>query len=648
MSSRYIDIPLSKEQQRVRAAREEQNKLEIQYQDMMYATFAPLTGKFQTKPMTITNQKLIDEYKAKIPTAKPQKFELPTLENKTDEENQIEQLKENIKKIREDMQATEQQIITTDAEHRKWRAEKMEEFEKNKKNPSGKVINKEINDMNASVGNQIKALQSNMISLKIHLLRSHREIAEAEKRIAEINKRNKEEEQKYAENMDINKQFFDTSRFPNETDEDYQDRMNKNGEVYEAWETDVIIEKEAQMEKEKFRENLAKILDNRLVLDEISNFIEEKCGFNKDSVELRMKINKEWRLFETEFLTVYGRNPRNFTLKDMAEFVTDVFLNVDNKRNAIDSFLETAYATPLSTEAVVAINSNNTNIPNDQKDMVLTFYDDFTKQSVYFAKALAPPENKQIVLYSFSAQKGSWRQFVEVKDKGESLIDIHNHAIRVDSGQFKSKVGRTVLTMLNRMSGLKTLDLPLFRMAAGSQKATGPKTIWGAGLNEERIPETVHLGDITVYPRLLAREGIFLAKHYNGHSNLQNIQKTKVSSEFANLVATMIDHAPFQILTYKRLSDAERHLFNKIMDMAGLAKNIEGMGFSYDDKAIIEPDLNRMQVLMSEIEAGNTGKVLLTELKRLLKKMVDNQKMTREAADMHYVEAKAMQDSLSK
>jgi hypothetical protein len=108
---------------------------------------------------------------------------------------------------------------------------------------------------------------------------------------------------------------------------------------------------------------------------------------------------------------------------------------------------------------------------------------------------------------------------------------------------------------------------------------------------------------------------------YLSGSQVPKLSNTTVSNEFSSLLSHLLDTKQINYELIKQLTDKEKTLFNNLMDLSGLKKQL-----NYKIQKT-EPSLTdykkRYNILHGEIEAGNNNKEVIEELKTVINKLVE-------------------------
>lgn len=137
----------------------------------------------------------------------------------------------------------------------------------------------------------------------------------------------------------------------------------------------------------------------------------------------------------------------------------------------------------------------------------------------------------------------------------------------------------------------------------------------GEGLPHEKLPRFAHLGKIAIDPHALYYQNTLKILSHNKHHFL-GYKNTKVSED---LVSILMDLYKGKFPTgheLKKLDLGEKELYDNIIHLAHLHKKAE-----HNLPQTRQAMKHRFELLNGEIGAGNTNKALKAEMKQLLHKM---------------------------
>jgi hypothetical protein len=139
----------------------------------------------------------------------------------------------------------------------------------------------------------------------------NQEKKDVDRQNAIIRENNKSKITEYADTLKIlNKGQMNTNQSPNETDEEYLNRLRRNAEI------EVPNEQVQDMKfliNQNFRKNMKMLLKNDVLIEQVMNSLN---NIDKNN------INKRIPLFRTEFEKIFGLNNKLLETQDILNFVT--------------------------------------------------------------------------------------------------------------------------------------------------------------------------------------------------------------------------------------------------------------------------------------------------------------------------------------
>jgi len=156
-------------------------------------------------------------------------------------------------------------------------------------------------------------------------------------------------------------------------------------------------------------------------------------------------------------------------------------------------------------------------------------------------------------------------------------------------------------------------------------------TMVAKGIKNHVLPSTVPFGKIALDLNKLFYQNILSIKRHNGNKIIGHKNK-RVSDNFVDIILKMFENKPITQSDLKNIKD-EQMTYDTLIVQSGLHKlrkiptNIEQTS---------EQMKNRLGLITGEIEAGNSNKVLLSELHELLFKMVRVHLISKNAAAAYY------------
>ncbi len=175
---------------------------------------------------------------------------------------------------------------------------------------------------------------------------------------------------------------------------------------------------------------------------------------------------------------------------------------------------------------------------------------------------------------------------------------------------------------------LKDMDT---KRNAELQAVVNGKGLSGFGIKNHVLPSTVPFGKIALDLNKLFYQNILSIKRHNGNKIIGHKNK-RVSDNFVDIILKMFENKPITQSDLKNIKD-EQMIYDNLIVQSGLYK-LKKIPTNIEQTS--EQMKNRLGLITGEIEAGNSNKVLLTELHELLFKMVRVHLISKNAAAAYY------------
>ena len=134
-------------------------------------------------------------------------------------------------------------------------------------------------------------------------------------------------------------------------------------------------------------------------------------------------------------------------------------------------------------------------------------------------------------------------------------------------------------------------------------------------IKKQEIPKFQKLGKITILLHKLFYKNTLSVKDRSLHS-IEGLKNAVVSDKFVQIIMNLIDDKPIQKEAINSLNTREKQLYNQVLYLSGLHTNYENSGHE-----IIRILKRRLELIEGEIEAGNTNKALIIDLRDVLMKL---------------------------
>ena len=116
---------------------------------------------------------------------------------------------------------------------------------------------------------------------------------------------------------------------------------------------------------------------------------------------------------------------------------------------------------------------------------------------------------------------------------------------------------------------------------------------------------------------------------YKSGSNHQSFQPIKISNEYRDFLKELIDDCRLNDEKLKKLNEQESIHFNNVLYASGLNNKFKPKATNTDK---IKEENNRFNILLGELQAGNDNKDIIKELKNLIKKFMNDGRLSKNEA----------------
>ena len=134
-------------------------------------------------------------------------------------------------------------------------------------------------------------------------------------------------------------------------------------------------------------------------------------------------------------------------------------------------------------------------------------------------------------------------------------------------------------------------------------------------VKHKEIPKFQKLGKVTILLHKLFYKNTLSVKDRSLHS-IEGLKNATVSDRFVQIIMNLCDDKPLQKEAINSLNPREKQLYNQVLHLSGLHTNYENSGHE-----IIKALKRRLELIEGEIEAGNTNKALILDLREVLMKL---------------------------
>ena len=240
-------------------------------------------------------------------------------------------------------------------------------------------------------------------------------ILENQKNISITNQKNKGIVESYKDLLNtVNRGAFNTEQQPNETEEDYLLRLQRNAEIETPQEN---IEDMKLLTMKQFRTKLKEIIRNPVIIEQVANGIDT---FGK--VDNKLSLVKSWNLFKNKIVGIYGINNTKITADDIITFM-NFFLNNEEVDDEIPEYIKQEITKPTTSISLSKL------IVGQKNGDVYEIINNDTMKTLYLISVIGKDGDVHL-LHSFTGDKGSYREYFDdgiPPSKKKSSTDIEEN-----------------------------------------------------------------------------------------------------------------------------------------------------------------------------------------------------------------------------
>ena len=140
------------------------------------------------------------------------------------------------------------------------------------------------------------------------------------------------------------------------------------------------------------------------------------------------------------------------------------------------------------------------------------------------------------------------------------------------------------------------------------------KSLTGIGI--KKLSKVMPFGKISINPDMLYYKNTLIIRRLKDKKSITGHKNIVVSDDFVDIIFKIINGTPITKTNIKNLSNNEKILYDNLMMQSGLHKT---QPHTIDESS--QQMKKRVDLIVGEIQAGNSNKSLLQELHSLLNKM---------------------------
>lgn len=356
----------------------------------------------------------------------------------------------------------------------------------------------------------------------------------------------------------LNRGAFNLTQEPDETEDEFRQRLVETGQS--TWDPADVEQATATYFRSILREKLLELTRDYGLIGETLKFLtDEEVG----EVEINFPAIKD------KFLKQFGFDNQSLTVLDMGNFLRKIVTPIIKEKNEGGA----GVLIPKIGEAIVVEGPTDVTMTEAQFD---TYSVAGLRNWLEARKNVAP--------------------FNEVMADGSTPYD---------------QITRDFQRARNRKADVKDL----FR-AARIIELVGVG-VFGRGMKpiKHELPNLIEFGKVKISPRKLYYNNTLVIKHKTGNS-LSGIPNTRVSDKFGDIVLGLLQDRQPTVSDFKALDLNEKALYDSLIRVAGLHKEIEN---NFDETK--HQMKNRLELLEGEIGAGNNNPAIKKEMHGLVHKM---------------------------
>ena len=505
------------------------------------------------------------------------------------------------------------------------------------------------------------------IDARVSQLREEQRAGSAEKSI--IDQRNAQRKRAYADQIRLlNSGRMIPEQLPGESPEDYKTRLEQVGTT--TPDPNSVDAAAKLFFTDVLREKLQEILSDE---GDISTFIKDMDGDD------RYIIVKNFPDFKKRFQDVMGKDKvraSGGTMKLLLDLKDNIVGTINQKKadeakKAVAEAADLLDFVPPDTDALdsirAEIDADRGTLSKKQKDNLLAFLRD-PDTPVYVQKGGAPlQEFKKTAYDGFRARIQKVHDSTKVAPAPRTLVRQTTEELKAakpvpapstDQETYRmlrdgilarrDEIGR--LDPQEQDAGLQGEDEALRQLLSSKnlqqledvanfvqidlQQFARPT---GKGIGRKHA-EKVAFGRVDIHPNRLFYDNIL--RITKSGRDLTGFPQKKVSDAFVDVVFTVLKGQTPTLRAFKKMGEEERKLYDTLVFMSGLSKEVEHTGSG------VKEDLKkRLQLIEGEIEAGNTNPLLIKEARQVLHHMAQMKMVARPKAVAHLKQLQAFQRS---
>lgn len=147
----------------------------------------------------------------------------------------------------------------------------------------------------------------------------------------------------------------------------------------------------------------------------------------------------------------------------------------------------------------------------------------------------------------------------------------------------------------------------------------------GIEINKDE-PKFRAFGKYIIHMLQLHNNNVLNFKHKSG-GTIPSIKPVEINDNFKDFILDVLDSGRVNDRHFGSLTDAEKNHFIKVVRGAGIIQDLKLKQSNHDAE---KEEMNRLELLVGEINAGNDNEKMIKEAKTLIKKYVSNGRISRQ------------------
>lgn len=500
---------------------------------------------------------------------------------------------------------------------------KLGKFKKAAENAKIDILRQNIEDedkkiiaLEADIYAMNQALDDNDVNISLN---------QAEK--SRVDNINKQRSSIFIDEMNLlNSGNFKMDQYPNETDEEYLDRLKDTAETPG---NNYYTEVEAELENiKKFKENMKDLIRSDIVIESVQRNLDTDTIF---------AINKIFTLVKGKFLKLFGFNNKSLTTDEIVEFLT----NMTNTNAPLITGNEPTQMAVVNVPAVLPPGAPITaDIVINNANNALIFENKRTNDKLFLK--LGQDKKKVFVMFSHDGNVGTFLNVFFGPTKTTSkeynrsikklLLELGLTKAELTTLFGKEPTNINIETFLehNGITVEPTTDYK-YEVEPGSTRG---QHIYGMGI--EKLPQFCTLGKVLIRLDRLFYKNI-LSVLTSTKSNISGFKPCPVSDEFVNIVMKLCKKIQPTMADIKTLKLNEKELYDTLLYLSGIHKSVD----VHTRDTSIDKLKEKLAIVEGEITSGNNNTKMLDELLMVLDKLSHLGVISRADAKRHFEEIKS-------